>query len=173
MCTRWRHERREFGDELHRLKLDVRRAVLPRRLELVAHRALRPAALELQDHSRFRSPRRPSKPLGVPCAYSGKTSEGPRGLFATLRYEQQNGALRFCTVVVPTPLRGTGRWLDTDCRVAPPAFTFLFRRSNGRSRNCILVDRHVRAWVTRVLQRIPVPSQESTHRGAVLKRADG
>ena len=36
-----RHQRCEFGDELDGLKLDVRRAVLPRRLELVANPALR------------------------------------------------------------------------------------------------------------------------------------
>jgi len=39
--ARWRHQRREFGDELNRLDVHVRRAVLPRRLELVAHPALR------------------------------------------------------------------------------------------------------------------------------------
>ena len=42
MRTRWRDQRREFGDKFHRLELHVRRAVLQRRLELVALPSLRP-----------------------------------------------------------------------------------------------------------------------------------
>jgi hypothetical protein len=37
----WRHQRRQLGDEVDGLELDVRGAVLPRRLELVADPALR------------------------------------------------------------------------------------------------------------------------------------
>jgi len=39
--ARWRHQGREFGDEVHRLEVHVRRAVLPRRLQLVTHPTLR------------------------------------------------------------------------------------------------------------------------------------
>lgn len=39
--ARRRHQRRQFGDKVHRLKLHMRGAVAPRRFERVAHPALR------------------------------------------------------------------------------------------------------------------------------------